>query len=72
MQDALIAAIDVDYGVFEGRVFKAAKFAEWLMRNDFAWPRLPTGRLDLSDEAFRHMARAYPEVAAAGATQLAC
>jgi hypothetical protein len=63
MQDALIAAIDVDYNVFEGRVFKAAKFAEWLARNNFAWPRLPTGRLDLSDEAFRHMARAYPEVA---------
>jgi hypothetical protein len=63
MQDALIEAIDVDYGVFEGRVFKAAKFAEWLVRKNFAWPRLPTERLDLSDEAFRHMARAYREVA---------
>jgi hypothetical protein len=63
MQDALIAAIDADYGVFEGRVFRAAKFTEWLARKGFAWPRLPTGRLDLSDEAFRQMARVYPEVA---------
>jgi hypothetical protein len=63
IQDALIEAIDADYGVFEGRTFKAAKFAEWLVRKNFPWPRLPTGRLDLDDEAFRHMARAYPEVA---------
>jgi hypothetical protein len=63
MQDALIAAIDADYGVFDGRVFKADRFTQWLIGKGFAWPRRPTGRLDLSDEAFRHMARAYPDVA---------
>lgn len=43
--------------------FSAAKFAEWLVKNDIPWPSLPTGALDLSDEAFRQMARQYPIVA---------
>src|SRR5215471_15287419 len=53
IQDELIARIDAEYGVFEGRTFKAARFAEWLGRNTIPWPRLPSGELDLSDEAFR-------------------
>src|SRR5262249_45818023 len=32
IRDELIARIDTDYGVFEGRTFKAAKFADWLAR----------------------------------------
>jgi hypothetical protein len=43
--------------------FSAVKFSEWLVRNDLPWPRLPTGVLDLSDDAFRQMARQYPIVA---------
>ena len=30
IQDQLIAEIDRDYGVYEGRTFKADRFAEWL------------------------------------------
>ena len=30
---------------------------------DIPWPRLESGRLDLSDDTFREMARAYPAVA---------
>jgi DNA polymerase-1 len=63
IQDALIARIDADYGVFEGRTFKAARFAAWLERTGIPWPRLETGALDLSDEAFRQAARSHPEVA---------
>ena len=63
IQDALIARIDADYGVFEGRSFKAAKFAAWLERTGLPWPRLESGELELSDEAFREAARAHPEVA---------
>jgi hypothetical protein len=63
IQDQLIADIDRNYGVFEGRTFKADRFAAWLMRNDIGWPRLESGRLDLSDDAFREMARVHPEVA---------
>jgi hypothetical protein len=63
IQDELIRLIDADYGVFEGRTFKAAKFAEWLARANIAWPRLESGHLDLSDGAFRECARSRPEVA---------
>ena len=63
IQDQLIRRIDADYGVFDGRVFKAEKFAEWLARNKIAWARLESGRLDLSDDAFREAARINPLVA---------
>ena len=63
IQDQLIAEVDRDYGVFEGRTFKADRFAELLTRNNIPWPRLDSGRLDLSDDTFREMARAYPLIA---------
>ena len=63
IQDQLIAEIDAEYGVFDGRTFKADRFAVWLAKAGIPWPRLDTGRLDLSDDAFREMARAYPVIA---------
>jgi DNA polymerase-1 len=63
IQDQLIADIDTNYGVYEGRTFKADRFAAWLVQNKIPWPRLDSGRLDLSDDSFREMARAYPAVA---------
>jgi DNA polymerase family A len=63
IQDHLIADIDRDYGVFDGRTFKADRFATWLGKEAIPWPRLESGRLDLSDDAFKEMARAYPAVA---------
>jgi DNA polymerase I len=63
IQDQLITDIDADYDVFEGRTFKADRFAGWLVQNNIAWPKLDSGRLDLSDDTFRQMARAYPSVA---------
>jgi hypothetical protein len=63
IQDQLIAEIDVNYGVFEGRTFKSNRFANWLALNKIPWPRLESGRLDLSDDTFRETARAYPTVA---------
>jgi DNA polymerase-1 len=63
IQDELIAAIDGDYGVFDGRSFRADRWAEYLARNDIPWPRLESGRLDLSDDTFRQMAKACPAVA---------
>jgi DNA polymerase I len=62
IQDTLIARIDADYGVFEGRTFKSARFAAWLERTGLPWPRLESGTLDLSDGAFRQQARAHPGV----------
>lgn len=63
IQDHLIAEIDGDYGVYDGRTFKEDHFASWLARNSIPWPLHPSGRLDLSDDTFREMARAYPAVA---------
>ena len=63
IQDQLIAEIDAEYGVFDGRTFKADRFAVWLAKAGIPWPRLNTARLDLSDDAFREMARAYPVIA---------
>ena len=63
IQDQLIADIDAHYGVYDGRTFKADRFAAWLARNNIPWPRLDSGKLDLCKETFRHMARAHPAVA---------
>ena len=63
IQDDLIAAIDVNYGVYEGRTFKVALFEAYLIRNGIPWPRLESGSLDLSRDTFRQMANSYSAIA---------
>ena len=63
IQDRLIAAIDSDYGVYDGRTFKASRWEDYLETNNIPWPRLESGRLDMRDDTFREMARTYVEVA---------
>jgi hypothetical protein len=63
IQDDLIRAIDADYGVFDGRTFKRDWWARYLTVHGIPWPLLETGNLDLSDETFCQMAKAYPQVA---------
>ena len=62
IQDQLIAAIDRDYQIFEGRTFKTDRFERWLAAEGIPWPRLESGSLDLADDTFRQAARAYPQV----------
>ena len=62
LQDRLIAEIDADYHVFDGRTFKADAFAAWLSHTGIPWPLLESGRLDLAEDTFRQMARVYPIV----------
>jgi hypothetical protein len=62
IQDQLIARVDTTYGVFDGRTFKAQRWAQWLAAHNIPWPRLPTGELALDDETFKAMAQAYPVV----------
>jgi DNA polymerase I len=62
IQDQLITAIDIDYGVYEGRRFKADRFATWLAANNIPWPRHESGQLALDDDTFRQQARAFPSV----------
>jgi DNA polymerase I len=62
IQDRLIAEVDVDYGVFDGRTFKTDRFEGWLSKHDIPWPRLESGHLALDGDTFREMSRAYPSV----------
>jgi DNA polymerase I len=62
IQDRLIADIDADYGVYDRRVFKHDRLGEFLIRAGIPWQRTETGRLELSDDAFRQAAKAYPIV----------
>ena len=57
IQDALIAEIDANYGVYDGRSFRTKNWADYLEREGIAWPRLTTGALELTDDTFKQMAR---------------
>ena len=63
IQTALIAQIDASYGVYEGRTFKTENWANYLQKEGIAWPRLASGRLELTDDTFKQMARIHPKVA---------
>jgi hypothetical protein len=62
IQDQLIADIDSKYHVYEGGSFRRHLWEAWLVRHGIPWPALESGQLDLSDGAFRQMAKAYPPV----------
>lgn len=62
IQDRLIQAVDADYGVYDGRTFKADRFAQYLADRNIPWPRLESGNLKLDDDTFKEMARAYPQL----------
>ena len=63
IQDQLIANIDSEYGVYEGRTFKVDHWERYLIKNNIPWPRLESGRLNMCDDTFREMARIHPQVA---------
>jgi DNA polymerase-1 len=63
IKDRLIAEIDRDYRVYEGRSFRERRFAGWVQQRGLPWPSDARGRLRLDDDAFRAMERSYPEVA---------
>lgn len=63
IQDHLIAHIDKAYGVFDGRTFKRDRWENYLIQNSIPWPRLESGALDLSDNAFRQQSKIYPCIA---------
>ena len=62
IKDDLIRAIDADFGVFDRRSFRAERWAAYLVKPGIPWPLLESGALDLSDSAFRQMAKAYPAI----------
>ena len=60
----LVKELDLNYGVYEGLSFKTKLFENYLIKNNIAWPRLISGRLDLSDEVFKGMAISNPSLQA--------
>ncbi len=61
VQEKLIVRVDPQGEVFDGRTFKSERWANYLARNEVAWPRLPSGSLALNDETFRQMAKRHPK-----------
>jgi DNA polymerase-1 len=59
----LIAEVDSVYGVYGGETFKRDRFSRWLRHNGIPWPRLESGLLDLSDDAFKLQEAAWPVIA---------
>jgi hypothetical protein len=62
MKLALVARIDKDFDVFEGATFKRDRFEQFIRAGGISWPRLASGQLQLDEETFRAMARAYPVI----------
>ncbi|CAM8668245.1 bifunctional 3'-5' exonuclease/DNA polymerase [Comamonadaceae bacterium] len=62
IRDKLIARIDADYGVYEGRTFKAAKFVEYVASHGIDWPTTPTGRPCLDDDTFSEQCKTHPRL----------
>ena len=58
----LIREVDARYGCFEGTVFKAARFANYLTATGIPWPRLESGALQLDDDTFRDQAKSWPQL----------
>lgn len=63
IQDELISQIDRPFGVYENTSFRRDRFANYLIRENIPWPRLPGGELALDDCTFKDMVRVYPHLA---------
>jgi hypothetical protein len=62
-KQALIEKTDQAYGVYDKGSFRVHLFERYLGTQDIAWPRLPSGELQLDRDAFKMMALRYPQVA---------
>lgn len=62
IQHRLIATVDAGFEVYEGTTFKLERFERYLAAQRIAWPRLPSGGLDLQDDTFKDMARMHPQL----------
>ena len=60
IQSKLIERVDPRGEVFDGRTFKADRWARYLVRHNIAWPKLPSGSLMLDDETFRQATKRHP------------
>jgi hypothetical protein len=63
IKDQLISEVDRQFGVFEGQSFRTDRFAGYLRTHGIAWPRIASGALDLSDDAFKQMSKIHSGIA---------
>lgn len=62
LQELLIAEVNQNYGVYDGKVFKTDLFERYLFEKGITWPKTSLGRLSLSDDTFKDMVKAHPEL----------
>lgn len=62
IQDELIERVNQKYKVYENRIFKTARFKEYLYREGLIWPLTPKGNLRLDDDTFKEIAKVYPQL----------
>lgn len=62
LQDRLIADVDREFGVYEGRSFKRKRFEDYLRREGIVWPRTEKGRVSLSKDTFEDMCKLHPKI----------
>lgn len=62
LQDRLISRVDANYNVYDGRTFRIARFADYLVRNNIPWPMLPSGRPALDDDTFSEQCKSFPQL----------
>ena len=58
----LVKVFDPQFNFFRQGQFQPRGFEFWLIRHEIDWPRFASGTLDLSDAAFRDMARVHPKL----------
>lgn len=63
IKTALIDTTD-NHNVYPDGAFSEKQFERLLAAKRIAWPRLPSGRLELTDDVFRKQAQAHPAVIA--------
>jgi DNA polymerase-1 len=62
IKQSLVDRVDQEFGVYEGLSFRTEKFANYLISNNIAWPRLDSGALRLDGDTFKDMAKVYPHL----------
>jgi hypothetical protein len=67
IRDAMVPAIDAQYGVYvKGKdgdwSFNMGLFENYLTRHGIDWPRSDTGKLDLRRKTFESMSKSFPQL----------
>ncbi|MDC0971294.1 DNA polymerase [Alphaproteobacteria bacterium] len=62
-KQVLIEETDQAYGIYEHGSFRTHLFERYLTSQNIAWPRLPSGELQLDRDTFKMMALRYPRLA---------